>query len=415
MKDAASTSDIEADATAWRSALRWALVALVLSRLVVWGAGLAALAIWGVHEPHATGFDPGGLTRPFGQIGNDLVGPGARWDSVWILQIGSGGYEPDPNRAAFFPLYPGLVALFGGGVVAGLLVSWACFLGALTLFHRLAVREVGAAAAPWATMALALFPGAHWFSAVYTESLFLLLSVGAVLAAREDRWLLAGACAALGAATRSAGVLLVVPLALLWWDAYRAGLRPPLHGAVAAGAGPLLGLAGVCLTFALIGPGWSAPFEAQETWNRTFRGPAAGLWDGTAAAWDGVRQLIHGRPPPLYFTEAAGDPLAIARHNVLLWLTLALAVALLIGVWRRLSAAHAAYATAALLLPLSYPVAPQPLMSMPRFAAVLYPLFLVAGLGLARMPRAAAVSVLAASAGGLAAVSAIFTCWRWVA
>ena len=151
MKD--GTGDIEADATAWRSSLRWALLALVLSRLVVWVAGLAALAIWGVHDPHAVGFDPGGLTRPFGQFANDLVGPGARWDSVWILQIAQSGYEPDPNRAAFFPLYPGLVALLGGGVLGGLVISWGCFLAALTLFHRLAVREVGEAAAPWATLA----------------------------------------------------------------------------------------------------------------------------------------------------------------------------------------------------------------------------------------------------------------------
>ena len=41
---------------------------------------------------------------------------------------------------------------------------------------------------------------------------------------------------------------------------------------------------------------------------------------------------------------------------------------------RRLPAAYGAYVVAALALPLSYPVGPQPLMSLPRFVAVLFPL-----------------------------------------
>ena len=69
----------------------------------------------------------------------------------------------------------------------------------------------------------------------------------------------------------------------------------------------------------------------------------------------------------------------------------------------------------ALLLPLSYPVGPQPLMSLPRFEAVLYPLFLWLGLWLARGPAWRRVAVLGVFAVGLAACSALFATWHWVA
>ncbi len=423
MNEAASGGSIVADATptdlsSWRTALRWAIVAVVVSRLVVWVAGLTALSIWGVYDVRPAAFDPQAFTRPFGELGNALVGPTARWDSVWFLTIAEDGYSGDASRAAFFPLYPGLIALLApvfGSLMAGVIISVTCFTAALAAFFRLASLELGAGAARWGTMALALFPGAFWFSAVYSESLFLLLSVGAVLAARERRWLIAGVLGALAAATRSAGVLLVIPIALLWWDARRSDPdRVPLAGLGAAFAVPL-GLLATCVTFAVIGHGFFAPFDGQENWGRAFRGPWAGIVDGTSAAWDGVRQLLHGPPPPLYFDKAGGDPMAIARHNVLLWLTLVVAVVLLIGAFRRLRPAHSAYALTALLLPLSYPVGPQPLMSLPRFVAVLYPLFLVAGVWLSRGPRWLGVLVLTISAVGLAVVSALVTDWRWVA
>jgi hypothetical protein len=70
---------------------------------------------------------------------------------------------------------------------------------------------------------------------------------------------------------------------------------------------------------------------------------------------------------------------------------------------------------AALALPLSYPVGPQPLMSLPRFLAVLFPLFMWLGSWMADGGRARRVAVLAPSAAGLAAVSAVVATWHWFA
>jgi hypothetical protein len=240
-----------------------------------------------------------------------------------------------------------------------------------------------------------------------------MVSVGAVLAARRERWAAAAALGALGAATRSAGLLLVVPLGLLWLDAWR-GRRARLRDAAWLAVVPA-GLGAYCAYLALAGYSAGAPFSAQETWHRRLAGPWAGIVDGSSAAWDGLRQLLHGPPPPVYFDRAVGDAMAIGRHNIALWLCLAAAVPALIGALRRLPLAHGAYALCALLLPLSYPVSAQPLMSLPRFEAVLYPLFLWLGWWLAQGPAWRRAVVLGLFAVGLAACSALFATWHWVA
>jgi hypothetical protein len=350
------------------AALADAWPALLVSRLVVWVAGAGAVALWGL-SARATIFDPGAVTRPFHPAANALVAPFARWDSVWYLAIANDGYPADdPRRAAFFPLYPLLVraagVVFREPILAGAVVSLLCFGAALVLLHRLTALELGAPAARPALWAIALFPGAVFFSAVYSEALYLALSVGCVYAARTGRWAWAGAAGALGAATRSAGVLLVVPLVVMWW------LRAD-----------------------------GAPLHAQELWFREFGGPFVGLWEGTAAAWRGVQHL--------------GDP--AARADVVLFAFLVASVPAVIGTLRRLPPAYGAYVISALALPLSYPVGPQPLMSLPRFLAVLFPLFMWLGAWLAEGGRARRVAVLAPSAAGLAIVTAVFATWHWVA
>src|ERR1700737_1517407 len=106
---------------AWLRALRESFRVLVLSRLVVWGAGVMARGVCG---PAGQGgrFDPSRLTAGYGTVGDLLVGPAARWDSVWFLAIAKSGYIGD-DRTAFFPLYPTLVRGLGGTLGAGMLLS----------------------------------------------------------------------------------------------------------------------------------------------------------------------------------------------------------------------------------------------------------------------------------------------------
>ncbi|HVS28644.1 MAG TPA: mannosyltransferase family protein [Solirubrobacteraceae bacterium] len=410
---------------AWRRALRVSVRALLLSRLVVWVAGAGALAVFG---PAAQGarFDPARLTSGFGAFGDLLVGPAARWDSVWFLAIAKDGYIGD-DRTAFFPLYPTLVRGLGGTLVAGVALSTAALFVALVLLHRLVELELGERVARASVTLLAFFPMAFFFSAVYSESLFLALSLGAFWCARRERWPAAGALGGLAAATRSSGLLLLLPLAILYLrrasvqrdevvrglrqriDDLRRRVRPDVLWLALLPGGLAAYLGGLWLN----GRPVFTPFHAQEFWQRHFHGPLAGIWQGTVAAWDGVRQLLSGSRTPVYFHHAAGDPFTVAGHNVVGFVFL---IAALLATWvtlRRLPLAYGVYAVCMLLFAISYPIASEPLMSLPRFEIVVFPLAI--GAAAWAIQRGALRPLLAASAFGLVAFSGQFAAWAWVA
>jgi hypothetical protein len=445
------------------AALRDSWRALWLSRVLVWAAGVGAVATLGF-GPVRNAFNPPGVTHGFGWLGNLLAAPAARWDASWYLVIAHYGYAPQLGsftsaRDAFFPLYPlGLSALTHIGVqpvLAGVLVSLAAFGPALYGIHRLTalefgstLRRGGADVARLTVLVTALAPMAFFFSAVYSESLYLALSVGVFWFARHGRWVWVGVLGALAAATRSAGIVLVVPVLLLYlygpredrapefvtdgarraWSSARARLVHPDWRAVWARIRPRYRLRRDVLWLALMPVGlgaymaylWLAggdglaPFHVQEIWQRHFAGPYLGVWDGLKAAFDGARQLLSGQRAHVYFPIAGGSPFITAGHNLMLAAFLLAGLALLVAVLRMLPLAYGAYIIAALALPLSYPVAPQPLMSLPRFLVVLFPLSMVIGAWLAARPRAR-VPVLAVSALTMMFFVAEFATWHWVA
>ena len=401
------------------AALEDAWRALWTSRLLVWVVAVVAVLVFGL-SGRVDDFDPAGLTTPFGHAGDVLAAPLGRWDSVWYLAIAGSGYG-DGAREAFFPLYPLLVRIaaapLGSALVGGALASTALLGVALVLLHRLVALDHDRAVARNAVLVTALFPMSFFFSAVYSESLFLALSVGAVYAARLDRWAWAGALGALAASTRSAGVVLLVPLVLVYlWGAGPPSWRPRRAvGADALWLGLVpLGLAAYCGFLALEGLDPLAPFHAQDVWFRSWAGPFGGVWDGAVAAWDGARQLLSGSREHVYFGAAGGDPFLVARHNIELFVWLVLGAVAVVGALRRLPGAYGAYLLAALALPLSYPVGPQPLMSLPRFLCVLFPLAIWLALWMTgRVWRERLVIV--AFIAGLAVYTAIFATWHWVA
>jgi hypothetical protein len=399
-------------------ALRAAWAPFWLSR-----AGVACVAVFaaialgpaqgGLAARNAAHFDAPALTHPLG----GALSPLARWDSVWYLRIAGSGYSGSEARAAFFPLYPLLVrgvGELGGGspgalLVAAYVISLAAFLAALVLLWRLVSLELGRPLARPTLLLLSLFPAALYFGAPYSESVFLLASVGAFYAARTGRFALAGLAAFAAAGTRSAGLLLLIPLALLWWR-QRPGERRPAQLAWLALAPLALALFALHLDLATGRP--FAFLDVQGAWYREFAGPLGGVWDGIVAGFDGLRQLLSGSRSPVYFKDAGGDPLRVASVNVMLLASLAFALTAAVGVWRRLPPAYGAWVTAALVLPLSFPVGPQPLMSLPRFVAVLFPVFM--WLAIVCEERRLTDRVVGASALGLGLFTASFASWHWV-
>ena len=203
---------------AWLVSTRAAVLLVAIFAALSFGPASGGLA-----RENAAKFDDPTLTHG---LAEPLLAPLARWDSVWYLRIADSGYGESAPRAAFFPLYPLLVralatpfgASEGALLVAAYAVSLAAFLAALVLLYRLTELELGRRLARPTLLLLAVFPAALYFGAPYSESLFLLLAVGAFYAARTGSWAWAGACAGLASATRSAGLLLLIPLAMLWWS-----------------------------------------------------------------------------------------------------------------------------------------------------------------------------------------------------
>jgi hypothetical protein len=401
------------DSEAFRAALRIGLSSRAAVLLVAVFAALSfGPASGGLARENADKFDEPALTHA---LADPVLAPLARWDSVWYLRIADSGYEDSAARTAFFPLYPLLVrgvgTLFGGSpgalLAAAFLVSLAAFLAALVLLHRLTELELGRRLARPALLLLAVFPAAVYFGVPYSESLFLLLAVGTFYAARTGRWAWAGVCAGLASGTRSAGLLLVLPLALIWWQSRPRRVRD--------GAWVLLAPAGLVAYVAWLGlvEGDALRFlDVQEAWSRELTVPLAGAWDGFAAAVDGVRQLASGSRSPVYFDAAAGDPFRIAAINVMLFATLVFAVVACVGVFRRLPRAYGVWVAASLVLPLTFPVTPQPLMSLPRFVAVLFPVFM--WLAVVCEERRVTDLAVGASAVGLGLFTAQYASWHWI-
>lgn len=142
-------------------------------------------------------------------------------DTQHYIHIARDGYlaEGDPGRVVelvFLPGYPLVLRLFhlltGDYLFAGLLASALCFAGAGVLLYCLARLDMGHEAALRTLKYTCLVPGAVFFAAPMSESLFLLLSVACLYAARRKRWLAAGLMGGLAAFTRSLGLTLLAPV-----------------------------------------------------------------------------------------------------------------------------------------------------------------------------------------------------------
>jgi hypothetical protein len=402
-----------------------------VSRALVWGIGVVVVLLTWETSLGNPRLDPLWTTAPFtDDFLNAVVSPAARFDSAWLLEIADHGYAVDA-RTAFFPLYPLLVAALaavtgGSTLVAGIAVSVACSLAALYLLHRFVALDHGAEVARTTVWIVACFPLAFCLSAVYTEGLFLLLSIGSLYAARLGNWPVACACAGLAAGTRSAGVLLVIPLLVVMLYGPRAdrattGLRttmPDLRGnwrprhrlgreALWLALVPLGLLAYLGFLWIATGDPF-ATFTVQGEWSRIFAplaGIALGLWWGLVGVWE----LLPGLGMPDGALVGGSAPEHGAFRNIVNLLFLAAAAWLLVQALRRLTPGDFAYALSSLALPLSVPAAGNPLLSFPRFMLVVYPLWIA--LAIWAVEHDSTRRVLLTLSGLLAVATALFVGW----
>ena len=147
-----------------------------------------------------------------------------RFDSWWYYNIITQGYNMgdiatgQQGNVAFFPLYPMLVKMMttvtGNVFIAGVLLSNITFLFALGYLYTLTKLEFDEETASRTIFYFAAAPTAVFFSAMYTESLYLLLVIATFYYARIGGWGKAALAGLLAAATRNTGILLTAVIAL---------------------------------------------------------------------------------------------------------------------------------------------------------------------------------------------------------
>ncbi len=320
-----------------------------------------------------------------------LLAVWGRWDAVHYLDIATSGYHG--TDLAFFPLLPMLIAflgrLIGNHLIAGLVISNVALFFALLFLYKLVEHEFDRTVARRAIFYISIFPTAVFFSAVYTESLFLMLTVASFYYMRERRWWLAGAIGLLASLTRIEGMLLAVPFAIEWWSAHRENLRAGLRNLVPIFLIPL----GLLLFMGYLWVLNGDPLyftHIQSHWNRQL-----------AAPWTSIGNSFHK-------IATALGPQTVAQQILELVFT-ALMIGVLIGGWRKLKPSYVAYMGLSILMPLCT----SSLMSMPRFALVLFPMFAILALwgGRPRVNNA----IVALSLPLLGLFTVLFADWYWVA
>jgi hypothetical protein len=97
-------------------------------------------------------------------------------------------------------------------LIAGLLLANALSIAGLLLFHRLVTLRYGLAAANYSTVLSLAFPGALFFSFVYTESLFLAIAVLFFLLLYHEKYGWAGLVGFFLPLTKAVGIFCLAPL-----------------------------------------------------------------------------------------------------------------------------------------------------------------------------------------------------------
>lgn len=363
-------------------------------RSVIFAFLVSRALIWGVAWFSARWFEPGMLLKkaPRGYLWELFFS----WDSGWFLGILERGYGFVPGQesnVAFFPLYP--LAAGAMGSVCGISARAAGFvLSNLSLFAaavilrrlvsvdypdrpRLAVRSV------WL---LLLTPAAPFYTAFYSESLFLFLSLLSYYCARRGRWACSGVAGALLTATRSNGIVLLP--ALLWeaWqqgNIFARGKAAPRWRLAWLALVPL-GLASY-MTYLHFRFGDPLAFlKAQAAWGRHLAPP-----------WTSLFQAMH-----VY--DQAYARLFVGSAVVAI-------LALIAAIRVRLRTSMLIYATLMLLLALSSNL----LESFPRYMSAVFPLYIGLAVFTDRS-ESLFTAAIALSVALMTLCTALFVCGYWM-
>jgi len=300
-----------------------------------------------------------------------------RWDCPWYVHIAERGYDPYPipkmlgaGNWAFFPLMPMLVG------VAHTLVPqptvWVATvlslaLSTLTALIAWPLLERNLRAYTLFSAYLLAGPFSIYFTTIYTEVLFILLSTATILMLERRNYVGAGVFAGLLSATRIVGVVMAFAMLVQAFVDHRTAGRPLASFVPAVLKRPdiVLGLFLAPLGLALyivflqhwMGDGL-AFLHVQRAWARAYGNPVVFVWDALTT-WP-TGSIVPTAPQQL----AAAVLVGFGLSGLLAW-------------WRQWAAAS--FVVICMIIPLFAGMA-----STLRFTAALAPLAILACLLLGR-------------------------------
>jgi len=174
-------------------------------------------------------------------VNNNLVENWVHFDGEWYIDIAKNGYDSEypsvtpenllcnegtgfcQRNFAFFPLYPmtmNVVHEISGLSIelSGILISNIAFVLAVLVLFKFTKQVFSQKIAVISSILLIVFPIGYVFSAVMSESLFLLLLLLTLYFAFNNKYVLAGVSGLVLTATRNIGVLVLIPLIFLYWQ-----------------------------------------------------------------------------------------------------------------------------------------------------------------------------------------------------
>ncbi|QDU39491.1 hypothetical protein Mal4_38360 [Maioricimonas rarisocia] len=412
------------------------LSSLIVLLGVVFGVDLVRLC---TDHPDSTAIVPATFAARF-----------APWDGVWFRRIATEGYSYNPDRmsnVAFYPLYP--LSAAGIARVTGLHIDWAMLLTAhlylIGAFLLMAAYLKGrtpaltTATRDCVLLAMGLFPTTLYFRMSYTESAFLFCMLLAMLG-MQRRWPNTIIAAAVGLATaaRPVGVALLLPFAwYLWRQEFPSSRQPSAVDEVTPESlvpeeRPRGSLFRLMLRGLILGPvccwgllgymAWQwrhldeplAFVKTQQHWYER-QPPVERLkYALSLATLEPMRSVYdpdcscywRNDPPennPLLNLQFMNPVLVLLTWGAIAW-----------GAFRRIITPRELLLSLGLLgIPYLIHAYRACMSSEARYAAVVFPFYIVLGTALARCPDAIRTMLYSGSAVLLGLYSALFVSWYW--
>lgn len=337
----------------------------------------------------ATGFINQGLSAS-----SPFIEKFMRWDAHWYTYIAEHGY--DIRTVVFFPV---IIALIKLSSYTGLSYSdagfFVCNTFALVSFYvmyaliRLDFSEQHTLRA---LLAYSVMPTSFFLNSIYTEPIFISLSITCIYFSRRGWWWPAGIFAALSALTRNLGIFLFFFMLFEFILTYqkKRKFKPSVI--------PLL-IAPIALfcymIYNLVLTGDSLAFaNSQQSWGRYFSYPWVNYWNSLS--------ILILQPRTIEPADILDPIIVLLTLTVLIFLTFAPKF--------KIRPSYLVLGWLWFLIPLFSTSSWQPLYSLSRFVLIIFPLYIF----LAQIRKDLFYYYLAISTIGLVVCTALFNNWYWL-